>query len=137
MIITVFLLEDGTVKFYIHKNLNSQNGFPIEEWTHRYNSLDEAIDDVSLVFRDKELLEKNLETTLNGCAFSTGYIPKNIIRKSNAIRRREKKNWEKSAKQTREYYLKLKIFNLSHLNVLMNIDQDRIKVKVTQLQELR
>lgn len=123
MVITVLLSNDGRVSAFVHNNLKYKNGFPINDWIHHYNSFDEAVNNIDLFFQDKKLLEKNLESTLNECIFSSKYISKNIMRSSNVIRRRVKKNLEKTAKQIREYYL----------DILADTNENRISVHISEI----
>lgn len=123
MIITVCLSDAGDVNFFIHNNLKSANGFPIDHWIRHYGSFEEAAGNTDLFFEDKESLEKNLEATLNTCIFSAGFIPKNVLRMTNTTRRRVKKNLEKSARQVREYYV----------NVLTDTEENRINVRISEI----
>lgn len=123
MIITACLSDAGDVNFFIHNNLRSANGFPIDHWIRHYGSFEEAAGNTDLFFEDKESLEKNLEATLNTCIFSAGFIPKNVLRMTNTTRRRVKKNLEKSAKQVREYYV----------NILTDTEENRINVRILEI----
>lgn len=123
MVVTACLSDAGDVNFFIHNNLRSSRGFPIDHWIRHYSSFEEAANNTDLFFEDKESLEKNLEATLNTCIFSAGFIPGNVLRMTNSTRRRVKKNLEKSAKQVREYYV----------NILTDTDENRINVRILEI----
>lgn len=123
IIITACLSDAGDVNFFIHNNLRSANGFPVDNWIRHYGSFEEAANNTDLFFKDKESLEKNLEATLNTCIFSAGFIPGNVLRMTNTTRRRVKKNLEKSARQVRQYYV----------NVLTDTNENRINVRISEI----
>lgn len=123
MIIAACLPDAGDASFFIHNNLRSANGFPIDDWIRHCGSFEEAAGNTGLFFEDKESLEKNLEAALNTCIFSAGLIPKNVLRMANTARRRVKKNLEKSARQAREYYA----------SILTDTEENRINVRILEI----
>lgn len=123
MIVIACLPDAGDVSFFIHNNLRAGSGFPIDHWIRHCSSFEEAAGNAGLFFEDKESLEKNLEAALNTCIFSAGLIPKNVLRMTNATRRRVKKNLEKSARQAREYYV----------NALTDAEENRINVRISEI----